>query len=282
MAKLRGIWAGLALQALLAAPVLAEAPGAATVVATVNGTDITLGSMIVLREGLPEQYKALPADVLYKGILDQLIQQTLLEQSLAGKLSGYDELQIENQKRSYLSSVALGAVVETAVTDQALQAAYDARFKGAEPSTEYNAAHILVATEEEAKNLKTQIEGGADFAALAKANSTDTGSGVNGGDLGWFGQGSMVKPFEDAVKAAEIGKVAGPVQTDFGWHLILVKETRIASAPPLADIRDELAGEIEQAAVAAHIEALTKAGTVTRSEEAIDPAVLSDLTLLDK
>lgn len=282
MAKLKRFWAGLALQALLVAPALAEAPGGATVVANVNGTDITLGSMIVLREGLPEQYKSLPADVLYKGILDQLIQQTLLEQSLEGKLSGYDQLQLENQRRSYLSSVALGAVVETAVTDQALQAAYDARFKGAEPSTEYNAAHILVATEEEAKALKAEIEGGADFAALAKANSTDTGSGVNGGELGWFGQGSMVKPFEDAVTAAEVGKVAGPVKTDFGWHLILVKETRIASAPPLADIRDELAGEIEQAAVAAHIDALTKAGKVTRNEEAIDPAVLSDLTLLDK
>lgn len=283
MAKAMRFLAGVTLVAGLALPVWAQdAPTADTVVATVNGTAITLGHMIVARESLPEEYKTLPPDVLFKGILDQLVQQTALEQSMAGKMTKRDGLQIDNDKRGYVSGRALEAVVLGAVTDEALQAAYDARFKDASPQTEYNAAHILVADEAKAKDLLTQLEGGADFAELAKANSTDTGSGANGGDLGWFGLGMMVKPFEEAVVAAEAGKVAGPIKTDFGYHLILVKETRIAAQPTLDDIRDELAAEIEQKAIEAHVTAVTAAATVEKPGEGIDPALLGDLTLLDK
>lgn len=282
MAKQTRIWVGLALSLLLAAPVAAEGPTADTVVATVNGTEITLGHMIALRETLPDQYKSLPDETLFSGILDQLIQQTVLQQSLGDQISKRDQIQLDNERRGYLSGVALNTVISAAVTDEALQTAYDARFSAAAPSTEYNAAHILVETEELAISLKKQLEAGADFAELAKASSTDTGSGANGGDLGWFGRGAMVKPFEDAVLAAEVGKVAGPVKSDFGWHLVLVKETRIASAPPLAELRDELAAEIEQVAVVTHIKGLTDAATVVRLGEGIDPALISDLTLLDK
>jgi peptidyl-prolyl cis-trans isomerase C len=278
-----GIWAGAALMVGLALPVWAEdAPTADTVVATVNGTAITLGHMIMARESLPDQYKSLPPDALFKGILDQLVQQTALEQSMEGKLTKANSLQLENDKRGYVSSLALQEVVKGAVTDEALQAAYDARFVDAKPQTEYNAAHILVADEAKAKELLTQLEGGADFAELAKANSTDTGSGANGGDLGWFGLGMMVKPFEEAVVAATPGKVAGPIKTDFGYHLILVKETRVAAQPTLDDLRDELASEIEQKAIEAHVKTLTDGAKIEKPGEGIDPALLGDLTLLDK
>jgi peptidyl-prolyl cis-trans isomerase C len=283
MAKAMRFLAGAILSAGLALPVLAEdAPTAATVVATVNGTEITLGHMIVAREALPEQYKALPPDVLFKGILDQLVQQTALEQSMEGKLTRRDALQMENDKRGYVSSRALEGVVLGAVTDEALQAAYDAKFKDAKPQTEYSASHILVADEAKAKELLAQLDGGADFAELAKANSTDTGSGANGGDLGWFGLGMMVKPFEEAVVAATPGKVVGPVKTDFGYHLILVKETRVAARPTLDDLRDELASDIEQKAIEAHVKSITEAAEVEKPGEGIDPALLGDLTLLDK
>jgi len=185
MAKAMRFLAGAALAATLALPVWAEeAPTADTVVATVNGTAITLGHMIVARDALPEHYKALPADVLFKGILDQLVQQTSLEQSMEGKLTRSDTLRLENDKRGYVSARALEAVVLSAVTDEALQAAYEARFKDAAPQTEYNAAHILVADEAKAKELLAELEAGADFAELAKTHSTDTGSGAAGGDLG--------------------------------------------------------------------------------------------------
>jgi peptidyl-prolyl cis-trans isomerase C len=276
------LMAGLALPVWTAPALAQDTPTADTVVATVNGTAITLGHMIVAREALPEQYKALPADVLFKGIMDQLVQQTALEQSMEGKLTRRDMLHLDNEKRGYVSARALEAVVMGAVTDEALQAAYDARFKDAAPQTEYNAAHILVADEAKAKELLAQLEAGADFPELAKTNSTDTGSGAVGGDLGWFGLGMMVKPFEDAVVAAEIGKVAGPVQSDFGFHLILVKETRIAAQPTVDDIRDELAAEIEQKAIEAHVTEVTAAAKVEKPGEGIDPALLGDLGLLDK
>ena len=288
MAKAMRFFAGAALAAGLALPVLTapvwaeDAPTADTVVATVNGTAITLGHMIIAREALPDQYKALPPDVLFKGILDQLVQQTALEQSMDGKLTRRDTLHLENEERGYVSARALEAVVRGAVTDAVLQAAYDARFKDAAPQTEYNAAHILVADEAKAKELLAELEAGADFAELAKTNSTDTGSGAAGGDLGWFGLGMMVKPFEEAVVAAELGKVAGPVQSDFGFHLILVKETRVAAQPTLDDIRDELATAIEQQAIEVHVTEVTAAAAVETPGEGIDPALLGDLSLLDK
>jgi len=279
MTKHTGIAAILALSAALALP--AQAQDAGTVVATVNGTEITLGHVIALREQLPPQYQSLPDDVLYKGLLDQLIQQTALEQAV-GEPSLRDRLALENDRRGYLSGVALQSVVQAAVTEGALQAAYDARFKDAAPQMEYNAAHILVESEEKANELKAQIDDGADFAELAKANSTDAGSGANGGDLGWFGKGMMVQPFEEAVIAAETGQVAGPVQSQFGWHLILVKETRVAEAPTLDEMREELAAEVERAAIEARVTEVTEAAEVTRPGEGLDPALIRDASLLDK
>jgi peptidyl-prolyl cis-trans isomerase C len=280
MMKRFGLASTAALALALAAPAWAEGETADTVVATVNGTQITLGQMIALRETLPEQYQSLPDDVLFKGIMDQLVQQEVLRQSVTD-LSPRDTASIENDQRGYVSGVAIQAIVQTAVTDEALQAAYDARFKDAVPATEYNAAHILVATQEEADKLKADLAGGADFAELAKANSTDTGSGANGGDLGWFGPGMMVKPFEDAVIAATVGEVTGPVQTDFGWHLILVKETRQAANPTLDQMREELAAEIENAAIEAKLAELQAAATITREGEGIDPTILKNSALID-
>ncbi|MDR0523482.1 MAG: peptidylprolyl isomerase [Candidatus Methanoplasma sp.] len=90
---------------------------------------------------------------------------------------------------------------------------------------EVSAAHILVKTEKEAKEIKAKIDGGESFQDLAKKRSSCP-SGKKGGDLGWFRRGQMVAPFEEAAFAAEKGKVVGPVKTEFGWHLILVKDQR--------------------------------------------------------
>ena len=284
MMKSTGFWRGMAVAAALifTGPAVAEDLTADTVVATVNGTNITLGQMIVLRGTLSDQYQSLADDVLFKGILEQLIQQVMLEQSLGDKITKRDLIAVENNKRGYLSGIALQAVVGASVTDAALQSAYDARFKDAVAKTEYHAVHILVATEDEAKALKVKLDGGEDFAELANVNSTDTGSGANGGDLGWFGLGAMVKPFEDAVIAAKVGEVTAPVKSDFGWHLIKVLETRVAAAPPLDDVRDELASAIEQKAIEAHLKTLTDAATITRPGMEFDPKTLRDESIVDK
>ena len=279
--KLALFCAAVALTAAFATPSLAEDPTADTVLATVGGVNITLGDLIVTRDGLPDQYKNLPDDVLFKGILDQLVQQEALMQSLGAKLTRKDAIAVADQRRSYLSNVALAAGIATAVTDATVQAAYDAKYKGADLGIEYHASHILVDNEEKAKKLLTDIQAGAVFADVAKANSSD-GSAASGGDLGWFGPGAMVKPFEDAVLTAKVGEVVGPIKTDFGWHLILVTETRKAAPPAMADVHDALAADIQKEAIAGYIKAITDKATITRSETVIDPSLIKDLTLLDK
>ncbi|AXQ94861.1 peptidylprolyl isomerase [Cereibacter azotoformans] len=284
MANIARFWRGASVAALcalaLAAPVRADEVTADTVVATVNGQEITLGHMIALRAGLPDQYQSLPDEALFKGILEQLIQQAALSQSVEGTVTKRDQLSLQNEERGFLSAVAMRRVVEGAVTDEALQAAYDARFADAAEQTEYNASHILVETEEEATKLKAEIEGGADFADMAREHSSD-GAAANGGSLGWFGLGMMVKPFEDAVVGMKPGEVAGPIETQFGWHLVKLNETRIAEKPTLDEMRDELAGQIEQEAIARHIDEVTAKATIVRPGEGIDPATLRKEELLD-
>ncbi|MEZ5911088.1 MAG: peptidylprolyl isomerase [Paracoccaceae bacterium] len=272
---------GTMLALTLTSPAFAEEPTAATVVATVNGTEITLGEMIVLRGQLPPEYQAAEDSMLFQAILDQLVNQTALEQSLGDDISTFDKLAVANSRRAYLAGVAVTKAADAAVTDEALQAAYDARFKDTDPGLEYHAAHILVDSKEKADELKTQIDGGADFAVLAKENSSD-GAAANGGDLGWFGAGMMVKPFEDAVVAMQAGEVSEPVETQFGWHLVKLFETRAAKIPTLDEMRDELSAELQQKAVEARIAELTTDAAVTRTVEGIDPAVLRDQNLLNQ
>lgn len=277
-----GLFLSVALAALtLAAPARAEEPTAATVIATVNGTDITLGHLIAAREALPEQYKALPDEVLFNGVLDQLIQQTALAQEAEKAPRKLDLLMIENQKRSYLSATVLDAAAASAVTDEALQKLYDEKYVNAEPTKEYEADHILVPTEEEAKAIKADLDAGGDFAAIAKEKSQDPGSAANGGDLGWFGLGMMVKPFEDAVVALEKGKISDPVQTDFGWHIIKLNDVRVAAAPTFEDVKPELEGDLRQAAVEARVKELTEGAAVVRHTDGVDPTILKKVELLD-
>lgn len=263
----------------IASPALAQDPQ--KVVATVNGTEITLGHVLVMFEQLPEQYKSLPDDVLFSGVLEQLIQQSALSQTVESEIDARDMLVIESERRAYLATKALRNAASAAVTEDALQAAYAERYKNAAPQTEYNAAHILVDSEEKATQLLAELHGGADFAALAKEHSSD-GAAANGGSLGWFGPGMMVKPFEDVVVTMKAGDYAGPVQTQFGWHLIHLIETRQASAPEFDTVRDEISQELEGAAIDARIKAVTEGATITRAIEGIDPSILRDSSLLNK
>ncbi len=254
--------------------------GADTVVATVNGTEITLGHMLVLRQRLPQQYQQLSPDVLFDGILDQLVQQTLLGDQIK-TLSDTSQITLDNELRALKAAEEIGRVIDEAVTDEALQEAYNRLYGETEPETEYNASHILVETEEEAAALVTELEGGADFAELAKEKSTGP-SGPRGGELGWFGKGAMVAPFEEAVVAMEAGTTSAPTQTEFGWHVIRLNETRIKDAPPLEQVRGQLQEEVQGAAIQARIADLTEAAEVTRmTVEEIDPTLLNDPSLLE-
>jgi peptidyl-prolyl cis-trans isomerase C len=259
------------------APVTAD-----TVVATVNGTDITLGHMLVLRARLPQQYQALPPEALFDGILEQLIQQEVLR-SQGAELSRVGRLMLENEERTLRAVQAAEAIAEERVTEEAIQAAYDENYASEAPGTEYNAAHILVETEAEAQAVIAELEGGADFAAIAEARSKDPGSGAQGGDLGWFGLGMMVQPFEAAVTALAPGAVSAPVETQFGWHVIRLNETRPIPVPTLEEVRAQIAGELEQAAIEAAIAELQENADITQVESGqIDPAVIGQVDLLEE
>ena len=265
----------------LPATVMAEGHASSeTVVATVNGTDITLGHMIVLRQRLPQQYQQLPPDILFNGILDQLVQQTLLGDQIE-ELSTASRVTLDNEERALRAAEEARRVVEEAMTDESIQAAYDELYGNAEPETEYNASHILVETEEEAAALVTELEGGADFAELAMEKSTGP-SGPRGGELGWFGTGAMVPPFEEAVVSLDVGAISAPVQTQFGWHVIKLNETRVKDAPALEQVRGELLENVQAAAIESRIEALTETAEIVRPDlEGIDPTILNDPSILE-
>ena len=248
------------------------------VLATVNGTDITLGHVIVARRTLPEQFQGLPDEALLPGLVDQLVQQTLLAESLEDAPPSI-ALQVENEERNLRAGAALREYLEGALTEEDVRAAYEERVAGEEPSTEWRASHILVETEEEAREILAEIEGGADFADLARARSTGP-SGPRGGDLGFFGEGMMVPPFQEAVEALSPGEVSEPVQTQFGWHVIRLEETRQSEVPPFEALAPEIAEELQREAVASHLAELTEGADITREPlEGIDPAALSRATL---
>ena len=154
--------------------------------------------------------------------------------------------QIELQTRSILAqAVAADFVRNNSASDEEILAAYNEQVK-ANPPQEYKARHILVETQGEALDLITQLDGGTDFAELAKEKSTGP-SGPAGGDLGWFGPNQMVAPFSAAVAQLDDGAYTKtPVQTQFGWHVILREDSRQSTPPTLESVRDVVKQRVEQ------------------------------------
>lgn len=276
--------APLAFAATLALPVSAQETVTAdpsVVVATVGDTEITVGHMIVAWASLPQQYQDLPDDVLFQGILDQLVQQSALEQQFTGELPKRVEIQIENERRSLTAGEAINDIMEAPVDEAEVQAAYDEEYSTVDQEPEFNASHILVETEEAALEVVTALEGGADFAAVAREKSTGP-SGPNGGQLGWFGKGAMVPEFEQAVLAMEPETVSAPVKTQFGWHVIRLNETRIPEAPTLEEVREQIELQIRQIRAQSKIEEVTAAASVDRSgAEGVSPSVIKQVTVLE-
>ena len=281
---LRAATLAAAASALLVIPATAEqAPDADSVLARVGDAEITLGHAIALRDQLPEQFRQVPDETLFPAIVEQLIDQEMLQQAGAATLGRRDRLALENEVRNFIANAALAAEGEAALSDEAITAAYDAfvaAFQEGEAETEYNAAHILVQTEEEIAEVVARLEAGEDFAEVAQDVSLD-GSSARGGDLGWFGEGVMIEPFEAAVMALEPGQVSPPVETRFGWHVVRLLDTRVAQAPPLEEVREALENQIRQEASRAAIERLREGSSIEDLSDGFDPALLSRGDLLD-
>ena len=275
MAKFNTIFRNIAFTLFLSTPLAAQETNLTTVVATVNGTKLTLAHVLDIKRQLPQQYKNLEDSVLFNGIIEQLVQQQLLASSVETPPSWLPTA-MENQERNLLSTIVIDDIRAGALSETALQSAYDAKFPAGGGEEEYQASHILLETEDKARELLKLLDAGADFATLAQEHSTGP-SGPRGGDLGWFGKGQMVPDFENAVLSMTPGTYAGPVQTQFGYHLILLTDRRIMARPSLEEVRGELEVELQNAAVETHLRTLMDGADVTMSSDGVDPSVLSTL-----
>ena len=261
-----------------AAPATAE-----TVLATVNGQPITLGAIIVMRQGLPQQYQGLPDDVLLQGLVDQAIDQTLLAAEISPDPANDPlavRLQVENDRRAALAASLVQARMSEPVSEADVQSAYDEAAKEFKPQKEFNASHILVASEDEAKAIEAQLKDGGDFAAIAKEKSTDPGSGAQGGSLGWFGAGQMVPEFQAAVETLKPGEISAPVQSQFGWHIVRLDEVRDTAFPPLAEVKDQIENQVRQQKLEAEVAALRAKAAIEKPENAVAPAAIRQVDLL--
>jgi len=272
--------ASAAVSAFLTLPAVAQdTVGVDTVLATVNGAEITLGHVVAMMAMLPPEYQALPDNVLFDGLLEQLVQQQVLASVAEADIGLRDRLGLENERRAFLAATYLDRVGGAAVSDEELQAEFDAQFGSAGPVTEYNASHILVETQTDAEAVIAALAEGADFTQLAQERSIGP-SGPNGGELGWFTAGLMVPSFEEAVFGLEVGEVSAPVETQFGWHVIVLNDTREQAPPTLEEVRAELEDGLRRARVEATMQELTEAAAIARPESQIDPSVIRDLDLL--
>ena len=278
--------AATALALALGAPAAAEdGPALDTVLATVNGVEITVGHLLVSHQALPDQFRELPPETLFDPLLEQLIEQTaLMMEGSEDELTTAERVALENDRRSVIANSVLTRAVEGAVTEDSLATAYEAfvaEFEAEGPVPEFNASHIIVESEDEAQALREELDDGADFNDLAREHSID-GAAQGGGSLGWFGPGMMIPEFEAAVMEMEPGEITGPLQTQFGWHLVLLNDTRVSAAPELDEIRGELMESLQREAAQDEIARVLDGVDVSRNAEAADPSILGRIDLLDE
>ena len=228
-------------------------------VKTVNGTDIdsaVLEVYIQNRVNKPlEQVTAEEREAMIGELTDIYLLST---QDSAADLEDDPQVaaQIELQKRGVLAqAVASQFFAENEVSEEEVLAEYSAQVKLA-PPLQYKARHILVPTQGAAADVISELDGGADFQELAKEKSTGP-SAPSGGDLGWFAPNQMVAEFSDSVAALEDGAYTKePVQTEFGWHVILREESRESEPPPLDSVRDAITQNVQQKKFQEHLDSL--------------------------
>jgi peptidyl-prolyl cis-trans isomerase C len=212
------------------------------VVATVNNSPITQDVLDVYASQRKAQAGNNEQANSEEAVLNELISLELMRQDAVNKGLNKQPIVIaalDQQTRTALAGAAIkDFMASNPVSDEAAQALYDEQIGVA--GKEYNARHILVADEETANEVIKLLDSGSDFSELAKEKSTGP-SGPSGGKLGWFGADQMVKPFSEATATLEKGAYTKtPVQTQFGWHVIILDDTRESTPPPFDDVKDRI------------------------------------------
>ena len=186
------------------------------------------------------------------------------------KEPGFKKL-LERQKEQAQAEYYIDQTIDKKITDKALHDLYDKTIAGAKQSEEIKARHILVETEDQAKDVAKQLKNGKDFAALAKEKSKDPGSAKNGGDLGWFTAEVMVPEFSKAAFALKAGEVSQPVKTQFGWHVIQLEDRRKQQAPKFDDVKDRLRQQLREQESSETIDRLKKSAKIELKGQAAQP-----------
>jgi peptidyl-prolyl cis-trans isomerase C len=237
------------------------------VIAVVNGTKIHLFQAQAAYRNLPAQYQRIPFDSIFPGLVDSLVDAYLsAEDARRNKLheTAVFKDQMARIANQVLQRMMLNKIMEDTITDAAVRARYDAESKKAGANEEILARHILLKTEDDAKAVIAELDKGGDFADLAKRKSTGP-SANDGGKLGFFGRGQMVPAFDAAAFALKTGTyTAKAVETQYGWHVIMVEERRKAEIPSFEKMEQGLRDALFQEAGAAYIVRLRKGAKIAR------------------
>jgi peptidyl-prolyl cis-trans isomerase C len=252
-----------ALAAMLTAPAAladstpaapAPAANADPVVATVNGIKIHMSTIQQDAQNAPQQMQQMPPDQLFQILVNQEVDRKAL--LVAAQQQGLEkdpavQQQMQDAANIRLENAYVQQHVASAISDTAIQAEYNRDYAGKPGPEQIEARHILVQTKAQAEAIIAQLNKGADFAKLAQKDSIDPGA-KNGGELGWFSQDEMVPAFANAAFALKPGQYTKtPVQTQFGWHVILCEGKRTAPTPALADVADQIKQKLADQAVQA-------------------------------
>ena len=151
----------------------------------------------------------------------------LLTEAQKAKTSNTPEYKqaLEVAEKQLMQKIFLDKIIKENITEDKIKAQYKIMAEDQAKKEEYKVSHILVKTEEEAKDIKKKLDKGGDFAALAKEFSLDNNKD-DGGSLGYFSSGQMVPAFEEATASLKIGEISAPVKTDFGYHIIKLEDKR--------------------------------------------------------
>jgi peptidyl-prolyl cis-trans isomerase C len=245
-----------------APPAADKSVPAPVAVAIVNGTTISRAEFDIYVKGLLQGKQQDLTPEQKNQVLDELISMQLL--SAQAEKDGLDKnpdtaAQLEVLRIRVLADAASQKYLkDQEPTDAQLHAEYETAIASMD-KTEYHARHILVSSKDQADQITKKLKGGAKFDDLAKAQSLDTGSKANGGDLGWFTTSHMVKPFADAVKELKKGEITPqPVQTQYGWHVIQLEDTREAAPPPFDQVKAQLVNAVIRKKLQAYVDDLKK------------------------
>jgi peptidyl-prolyl cis-trans isomerase C len=218
------------------------------VVARVNGVDIKQSDLDFAASEVGSRLASLPAEDRNRVLLQYVIENELM--AGAGQTDSLDKAdsfpaRVKYHQRRALRDAFFDVKITGAVSEADAKQIYDAQIGQVKPEQEVHARHILVSSEAEAKEVAERLNKGEDFAAVAKEKSKDTGS--EGGDLGWFARGQVLKPVEEAAFALDVGQISGPVQTQFGWHIIKVEEKRDQALPTFDQVKGAIIAQLVQA-----------------------------------